>query len=411
VGQFEYVAKNMSGARTSNILSAESAQAAADILHARGLVVLSVREVGKKLSAKLMDGGSSFGKSKVKGTDVALATRQLSTMLKAGLPLIRALHALASDGSGALSGVLNSVADDVANGEPFSKALASHPSVFSHLYVSLVRSGEESGSLDLITRQLADYLDRSEEIKRKVKSAMAYPVLMIGFLVVVSAVIFLKIIPMMGETYSKLGVDLPGITQLVLNISNFAVSKFWLFVIAIVGAVVAWRVLSVTPQGRLFIDGVKLRMPLFGSIVKKIVIAKFLRTLGVLVESGLPIIEALTLSGRTSGNEVISTAVKKIGESVSRGGNLSDGFRDVEVFPELIVQMVATGEETGSLGDMLNEIADFYDQQSETAINTLASVIEPVMIILVGGMVTIVVVATFLPIFTMGQALRKGGGR
>ena len=409
MAQFEYVAKNMSGSRTSNILSAESAQAAADILHARGLVVLSVHEVGQRLGMKLMDGKPLFGGSKVKGTQIALATRQLSTMLKAGLPLIRALHALASDGTGGLSSVLRSVADDVGNGETFSKALAAHPRVFSNLYVSLVRSGEESGSLDLITRQLAEYLDRSEEVKRKVKSALAYPVLMLGFLVVVSAVIFLKIIPMMGETYAKLGVALPGITQLVLNISNFMVSKLWLFIIATVGAIVAWRVMSRTDQGRLFIDGLKLRLPMFGPIVKKVVIAKFLRTLGVLVESGLPIIEALTLAGRTSGNEVIAKAVKTIAESVSRGGNLSDGFRDVEVFPELIVQMVATGEETGSLGEMLNEIADFYDQQSETAINTLASVIEPVMIILVGGMVTVVVVATFLPIFTMGQALRRGG--
>ncbi len=408
MAQFEYTAKNMSGARTTNVLAAESAQAAADILHARGLVVLSVREVGQRLGSKLTEGKPLFGRNRVKGTQVALATRQLSTMLKAGLPLIRALNALATDGGGDLSTVLKSVADDVANGETFSKALSAHPKVFSKLYVSLVRSGEESGSLDLITRQLAEYLDRSEEIKRKVKSALAYPVLMIGFLIVVSAVIFLKIIPMMAETYEKLGVALPTITQLVVNISNFAVSKIWLFALLAVGMFVAIRLLRASDQGRLLLDRLKLNVPLFGKIVTKVVTAKFLRTLGVLVQSGLPIIEALTLAGRTSGNMVLEGASNRIAESVSRGGNLSDGFADVDVFPELIVQMVATGEETGSLGEMLSEIADFYDEQSETAINTLASVIEPVMIILVGGMVTVVVVATFLPIFTMGQALRRG---
>ncbi|MCD4690207.1 type II secretion system F family protein [bacterium] len=409
MAEFEYVVKNMSGVRTTNSLSAESAQAAADVLHARGLVILSLREAGQRIGMKLMDGKSFLGPKKVSGVQVALATRQLSTMLKAGLPLIRALHALASDGNeGGLSARLRSVANDVSHGETFSKALSAHPDVFSNLYVSLVHSGEESGNLGVITRQLAEYLDRSEEVKRKVKSAMAYPVLMLGFLVVVSAVIFLKIIPMMAEVYAKLGVDLPGITMAVLAVSNFAVSKLWLLGTLVAATIITWRVLNRSEQGRIFIDGLKLRMPVFGSIVRKIVTSKFLRTLGVLVESGLPIIEALNLAGRTAGNAVIAKAVSGIAESVARGGHLSEGFRAAEVFPELIVQMVATGEETGSLGEMLHEIADFYDEQSETAINTLASLIEPIMIILVGAMVMIVVVATFLPIFTMGQALRRG---
>ncbi len=392
----------------SSVLSAESAQAAADILHARGLVVLSIRRAGERIGSKLLDGSSFFTK-KAKAANVSLVTRQLATMLRAGLPLVRALHALSKDGTDpVLSSSLKLVANEVSAGETFSGALAQQPGTFSDLYVNLVMAGEESGNLDAIMRQLAEYLDRVEEIKRRVKSAMAYPVFMIVFVILTSALIFLKIIPMMSAVYSKLGVDLPVLTQTVVDISDFAVSKFWLVALVVVSMVVAWKVLMRRKSGRLLLDTMMMRLPAVGGIIKKVVLAKFLRTLGVLVESGLPIIEALRLAGGTAGSSVITHATDQMIEMISRGSSLSAAFKGPSVFPEIVIQMVATGEETGSLSEMLTEIAGYYDKQSAAAIDTIASMIEPTMIVIVGGMIAFVVVATFMPIFTMGQALRRG---
>jgi type IV pilus assembly protein PilC len=392
----------------SSVLSAESAQAAADILHARGLVVLSIRRAGRRIGSRLLEGGSFFTK-RAKAASVSLVTRQLATMLRAGLPLVRALHALSKDGTDpVLSSSLKLVANEVSAGETFSGALAQHPGTFSTLYVNLVRAGEESGNLDAIMLQLAEYLDRVEDIKRRVKSAMAYPVFLIGFVILTSALIFLKIIPMMAAIYAKLGVDLPVLTQTVVSVSNFLVSQLWVTAAVLICMVIAWKVLMRRKSGRLMLDTMMMRLPVVGGIITKVVMAKFLRTLGVLVESGLPIIESLRLSGGTAGSSVITHATERMVEMISRGSSLSAAFKDPDVFPEIVVQMVGTGEETGSLSEMLTEIAGYYDEQSATAIDTIASIIEPAMIVIVGGMIGFVVVATFMPIFTMGQALRRG---
>ncbi len=392
----------------SSVLSAESAQAAADILHARGLVVLSIRRAGRRIGSRLLEGGSFFTK-RAKAASVSLVTRQLATMLRAGLTLARALHALSKDGTDpVLSSSLKRVANEVSAGETFSGALAQHPGTFSTLYVNLVRAGEESGNLDAIMLQLAEYLDRVEDIKRRVKSAMAYPVFLIGFVILTSALIFLKIIPMMAAIYAKLGVDLPVLTQTVISVSNFLVSQLWVTAAVLICMVIAWKVLMRRKSGRLMLDTMMMRLPVVGGIITKVVMAKFLRTLGVLVESGLPIIESLRLSGGTAGSSVITHATERMVEMISRGSSLSAAFKDPDVFPEIVVQMVGTGEETGSLSEMLTEIAGYYDEQSATAIDTIASIIEPAMIVIVGGMIGFVVVATFMPIFTMGQALRRG---
>ena len=392
----------------SSVLSAESAQAAADILHARGLVVLSIRRAGRRIGSRLLEGGSFFTK-RAKAASVSLVTRQLATMLRAGLTLARALHALSKDGTDpVLSSSLKRVANEVSAGETFSGALAQHPGTFSTLYVNLVRAGEESGNLDAIMLQLAEYLDRVEDIKRRVKSAMAYPVFLIGFVILTSALIFLKIIPMMAAIYAKLGVDLPVLTQTVVSVSNFLVSQLWVTAAVLICMVIAWKVLMRRKSGRLMLDTMMMRLPVVGGIITKVVMAKFLRTLGVLVESGLPIIESLRLSGGTAGSSVITHATERMVEMISRGSSLSAAFKDPDVFPEIVVQMVGTGEETGSLSEMLTEIAGYYDEQSATAIDTIASIIEPAMIVIVGGMIGFVVVATFMPIFTMGQALRRG---
>ena len=407
--KFEYIAKSMSGNETTSIISADSQETAVDMLHQSGLIVLSIHPAARSFASRLSSTDVPLFSSGISTTVIALFTRQLAAMVKAGLPLIRALHALARDETERkLSQTLIQVAADIEGGDTFSAALSNHPRVFSKLYVSLIRAGEESGNLATILRQLATYLERAESIRRKVKTAMAYPVFVVCFVIAASAALFLKVVPMMAKIYDKLGAELPKLTQAVITTSDLLRQYLWIVILVLAGLVLVRIILKRSQVGRMMLDTWKLRMPIFGPILRKVVVAKFLRTMGVLVDSGLPMLDSLELAGETSGNEVVTQASKRIAETVSRGGSLSKGFADASVFPEIVVQMVSTGEETGSLGEMLNNISDFYDEQVETSITGLSAFIEPLLIMLIGAIVAIVVVSTFLPIFYMGQAVRKG---
>lgn len=409
--RFEYVAKSTSGAQRSSFLYAESASAAADILHRDGLVVLSIREV----KGRTREGGKSeaartsfFGGHVPPGT-VALFTKQLTSMLNAGLPLTRALYSLARDeANGTLSGILVRVATDIEGGETLSSAMAKHPGAFTRLYVSMVRSGEQSGKLVTIMRHLARYMDRTEAIKRKVRSAMTYPAFVVGFAIIASTVLFLQIVPMMADIYAKLDAELPVPTQMVITASRIIGTYIWIPFLIIIAIIVMWRVMMRNTAGRLALDNFKLKLPIFGRIIQKVVIAKFLRTLGVLVESGLPVMDSLELAGGSSGSEVVLQASNKIGNMVSHGSSLSKSFASTGVFPEIVVQMVSTGEETGTLGEMLANLSDYYDEQVGTSIEGLSSILEPLLIVLIGGIIALMLVAMFLPVFHLGGAIRRG---
>lgn len=408
MSKFEYVAKGKLGVETRAVVRADSTEAAVEALHRDGLIVISIREVGERMGAKIRGEFSGLSK-RVAPTAVALATRQLATMVKAGLPLMRALHALSRDESNAkLSSVLKIVAEDIKAGETFSQALAKHPYAFSKFYISLIKSAEQSGNMDRILLQLAKYMERSESIKRKVRSAMAYPVFVLGFVILAGAVLFLKVVPMMAAVYDKLDAELPALTQFVIGVSDLMRTYLWVLLLIIAALLVTYRILKRVPTFQLNVDKRKLEVPIFGPIVKKLVIAKFLRTLGVLVDSGLPIMDSLELSGDSSGNEFLASSVKKVSADVSKGANLTSGFKKTGVFPEIVVQMVSTGEDTGSLGEMLSEVSDFYDEQVETAVGGLAAFIEPLMIVVVGAIVGLVVIATFMPVFGLSQAMKMG---
>jgi type IV pilus assembly protein PilC len=408
--RFEYVAKSTSGAQRTSFLYAESATAAADILHRDGLVVLSIREVkGPARGEKAEKPARRMFFGHVPAASVGLFTKQLTSMLHAGLPLTRALYSLARDeANGTLSDILVQVATDIEGGETLSSAMARHPGVFPRLYISMVRSGEQSGKLVTIMRHLARYLDRTEAVKRKVRSAMTYPAFVVGFAVLASSVLFLRIVPMMADIYAKLDAELPMPTQVVITASRIVGRYIWVPIILIILAIIAWRMMMRNSAGRYALDSFKLRIPIFGRIVKKVVIAKFLRTLGVLVESGLPVIDSLELAGGSSGNEVVFQASGKIGNMVSHGSSLSKSFASTGVFPEIVVQMVSTGEETGTLGEMLANLSDYYDEQVGTSIEGLSSILEPLLIVLIGGLIAIILVAMFLPVFHLGGAIRKG---
>jgi len=406
VAKYKYIAKDTMGIETTSVIHAESAEAAVDYLHRDGLVVLSLREIKESVTTRL--GSKTLFGAHIPTASVALFTKQLASMLHAGLPLIRALYSLAREEQHATFGnILVSVASDIESGEALSAAMAKHPAAFPRLYVSMIRSGEHSGTLDTIMDHLVRYMHRTESIKRKVKAALSYPVFVVGFAIIASIVLLVKIVPMMSQIYEKLGAELPGPTRVVLAVSDFASSYFWMIALIVLAVVIILRLMKRVPTGKLMLDSAKLRIPVFGKILEKVVVAKFLRTLGVLVVSGLPILEALELSGGSSGNEVIERAAGKIAFLVSKGSSLSAGFHATGAFPETVVQMVSTGEETGRLGDMLSSISDHYDEQVESSIEGLASVIEPLMIVLVGGLIAVMLVAMFLPVFHLGGAVRQ----
>ena len=407
--RFEYVAKSTSGAQRTSFLFAESATAAADILHRDGLVVLSIREVKGAAREKSQAPEKRVFGGRVPAGAIALFTKQLTSMLHAGLPLTRALYSLARDeGNGTLSKLLVQVATDIESGETLSSAMGRHPGVFPRLYISMIKSGEQSGKLVTIMRHLARYMDRTEAVKRKVRSAMTYPAFVVGFSVLASSVLFLKIVPMMAGIYDKLGAELPMPTQIVITASRIVGEYIWVPILLLIVLIVAWRIMMKNSAGRYILDSFKLRIPIFGRILKKVVIAKFLRTLGVLVESGLPVMDSLELAGGSSGNEVVFQAAGKIGTMVSHGSSLSKSFASTGVFPEIVVQMVSTGEETGTLGEMLANLSDYYDEQVGTSIEGLSSIIEPLLIVLIGGIIAIMLVAMFLPVFHLGGAIRTG---
>ena len=407
--RFEYVAKSTSGAQRTSFLYAESATAAADILHRDGLVVLSIREVKGPTREKDESQTKRRFAGRVPAGAVALFTKQLTSMLHAGLPLTRALYSLARDeANGTLSDVLVRVASDIEGGETLSSAMSRHPGVFSRLYISMVKSGEQSGKLVTIMRHLARYMDRTEAIKRKVKSAMTYPAFVVGFAVLASSVLFLKIVPMMAGIYAKLEAELPMPTQIVIEASRIIGKYIWVPILLTIILFFVWRMMMKSAPGRYTLDSFKLRIPIFGRILKKVVIAKFLRTLGVLVESGLPVIDSLELAGGSSGNEVLFQASGKIGTMISHGSSLSKSFASTGVFPEIVVQMISTGEETGTLGEMLSNLSDYYDEQVGTSIEGLSSIIEPLLIVLIGGIIALMLVAMFLPVFYLGGAIRRG---
>jgi type IV pilus assembly protein PilC len=408
LAKFQYVAKDTSGAETSNFLHAESAEAAADLLHRDGYIVLSIREVKEAVRGRVA-GGASFLSPPVPSGAVALFTKQLASMLHAGLPLIRAIYSLAKEESNStLSQVLVSVATDIEAGESLSGAMAKHPKAFTRIYTSMVKSGEESGTLDTIMEHLVKYMNRTEAIKRKVKAALTYPIFVVSFAIIAFVVLLVRIVPMMARIYEKMGAELPGPTRMVIAASRLVSSNLWILLTVLAGLILVYQILKRSPGGRYFIDSVKIKLLIFGPILRQVVTAKYLRTFGVLIVSGLPVLDALDLAGAASGNEVIEKASHDIGDMVSRGSNLSTGFGMTGVFQETVVQMVATGEETGRLSDMLSSVSDHYDDRVETSIEGLSSIIEPLMIVLIGALIAVVLVAMFLPVFYLGSAIRKG---
>ena len=343
---------------------------------------------------------------RVKTKDLILFTRQFSTMIDSGLPLIQGLEILSSQEENAtFKKILLQVKADVEGGSPFADALAKHPKVFDRLYVNLVAAGELGGILDTILQRLAAYIEKNARLVAKVKGAMVYPSVIAVIAVVVIIVMLVFVIPVFSEMFSSFGGELPGLTQAVVNMSDFLRVNWWMLLIAAVAGGYGFKKFKATEWGAYQIDKYLLKMPVIGELLRKVAVAKFTRTLGTMVSSGVPILDGLDIVAKTAGNRLVEDAIVATRNSISEGKTIAEPMLQSGVFPPMVCQMVAVGESTGALDSMLGKIADFYDEEVDQAVDALTSLIEPVMMIFLGGSVGTMLAAMYLPIFKIAGAV------
>ncbi len=402
MARYAYEARDSSGRTVTGVIEARDERALIANLRPQGYTITSVRE-----EKKAFDISSLFRfRGRVKLKDVTVFSRQFSTMVNAGLPLMQALEILSREtDSIPLRRLLDKVRADVGAGLPLSEAMAKHPQTFSRLYTDLVKAGEAGGALDIILQRLASYLEKSQSLRRKVRGALTYPAVVAFVAFVLTGAIIIFAVPFFANVYQSFGAQLPVPTLILLAISKAVTSYFWLVGLGLLGLVLLIRQYARSDSGRLNIDRMLLKLPVFGPLFRKAAVARFARTFAVLVASGVPILEALEVVARSSGNRVIETSVLAAREDIREGELISDPLQRSGVFPPMVTQMVLVGEETGSLEEMLTKIADFYDEEVDTAVSTLTTLIEPIMIVLLGAVVAAIVVALYLPIFRLAQVV------
>ena len=389
---YTYKARTVGGESQSGEVTASTEADVVGQLRRRRLVVVSVREKPKEL--KFSIGG------RVKTKDLVLFTRQFATMINAGLPLVQSLDILATQQPNKRAAEkIRAVLSDVESGSTLADAMRRHRDFFSEIYVNMVAAGEAGGILDVILLRLAEYLEASEKLRRKVKGAMFYPVTVMSFSGLAIAVLLIFVIPTFAGFFETAGVPLPLPTRIVMGISDFLISWWWAVAAVLAGIGWLFRAYRKTPAGRMTTDKLMLRIPILGQVLRKAAIARFSRTLGTLVQSGVPILDGLEITARTAGNRVVEDAVMKSRASIAGGETIAEPLKRSTVFPPMVVQMINVGEQTGGLDDMLSKIADFYDEEVDAAVGALTSIIEPVMIVFLGAIVGGMVVAMYLPIF------------
>lgn len=359
----------------------------------------------KEKPKDILDGIPLF-QPKVTGRDVVIFTRQLSTMIDAGLPLVQSLDILSNQQENTtFKKVLREIKADVETGTTFAEAMKRHPQVFDNLFCNMIEAGELGGILDTILSRLAAFMEKAMALKKKVKGAFTYPVICLGISVVILGVILIFVVPTFEKMFADFGAALPVPTQIVVGLSKFVQSKIIYLIGIVMLLVFAFKKIYKTDVGERKIDALSLKAPVFGELILKVAVAKFTRTLGTMMQSGVPILEALRVVGRTAGNRVIETAVFRVADSISEGRSIAEPLEETGVFPNMVVQMISVGESTGALDAMLTKIADFYDEEVDQAVENLTAMIEPFMMVFLGGMVGALVVAMYLPIFQMGSVV------
>lgn len=401
---YRYTAKDKSGKPTSGTLDVLDEKTAIQTLRQRELVILSIRAEQVKQKKFLKD---LFG-SKIKLSELVLFSRQMATLIDSGIPLVHGLDILTDQvENAAFKKIVLTVKNDVASGVSLNEALAKHPRAFSPLFVNMVKAGESSGSLDEIMERLATYLEKTDSLLRKVRSALVYPSVVSIMAVAITLVLILKVVPVFKSMFADFGGKLPIPTLILITVSDFLIHYFFLwFTAAVVGVVFLTRFLK-TAKGAEMFDGFKLRMPIFGVIFRKVAVSKFSRTLATLLKSGVPILTSLDIVGKTSGNRIIERAVGKVRESIHEGENISGPLSRSKVFPPLVVRMIAVGEQTGEMEKMLTKIADFYDDQVDATVSGITSLIEPLVIAFLGIVIGTIVICMFLPIFKLSSLVSE----
>ncbi|MBW1925626.1 MAG: type II secretion system F family protein [Deltaproteobacteria bacterium] len=385
-------------------IEAQDEQAARRLLRHQRISPSNIKIKSKDLSEYI-----GFLKKKVPPKDIVVFTRQLSTMIDAGLPLVQGLGILASQQENkTFKKILQDVKTDIESGFTFADALKKHPKQFDRLFCNMIAAGEMGGILDDVLQRLANYMEKALRLKRKVKGALTYPIIVLSISVLVLGIILIFVIPVFEQMFADFGKALPVPTQMVVNLSNFVKSYFLVMIGSIAGMVFLLRKYYGTEKGRRVIDGLLLKSPVFGPLLIKVAVAKLTRTLGTLIDSGVPILETLNVAAGTAGNKIVEEAINNVHSSISEGRTIAQPLGESGIFPAMVVQMISVGETTGALDQMLNKIADFYDEEVETAVDALTSMIEPFMIVFLGGTVGSIIIAMYLPIFKLAGAISGG---
>lgn len=398
---FKYTAKNAESRTVTGKISAESQEAVIEELRKRKLTIISVVSV-KDSAAKR----APFQSKKVKGDEIVIFARQLATMVEAGIPIIQGLDALSEQVTHTLfKKVLTTVRDDIEHGTSLSVAFAKHPQVFDSLFINMVKVGETGGALSAVLDRVATYMEKTLKLKRKIKAALIYPAVVVSMAIVITVVLLVKVVPTFSGIYESFDQELPGMTLVLVNTSE-ALQKYLLWYIGMgIAAVFAIKQWHRTDKGALILDGLILKMPVVGNLLRKVAISRFSRTLATLLESGVPILESLDIVEKTIGNRVLETVVGEVKVNVREGESLTGPLIKSGVFPPMVTRMIAIGEKSGKLEAMLLKISEFYDDQVDAAVEGLTSVIEPIIIGVLGIVIGFIVIALFLPIMNITQII------
>ena len=393
---FVWKGRSRGGQFQEGILLADTREAAVATLRRQQIHITSIREKGKEL--KLLPKFPGRVNTKL----VSIFTRQFSVMLDAGLPLVQCLEILGEQQENAkFRDIIQRVRTDVESGTSLADAMRRQPAAFDNLFVNMVAAGEAGGILDVILQRLSTYLEKAVKLKAQVKSALIYPTTIITIAVFVVWIILWKVIPVFAQLFAGLGGELPYLTRMVVAVSNAMGRYSWIIIIGLILLIFAIRGYHKTPRGRRVLDALLLKIPVIGGILLKIATARFCRTLATLVSSGVPILDGLEITAKTSGNAVIEDAIMAVRKSVEEGKTLSGPLAETKIFPAMVVQMINVGEQTGALDQMLSKIADFYEDEVDTAVAGMVKLLEPLMIVILGGIIGVIVAAMYLPLYTI----------
>ncbi len=431
MAQFQYSAMESSGKSVTGTIDASQIQDAVSKLKGMGYFVTSISPVragaarkgtrekpavptktaGKKAKSKGMGISLSFGSQKIKTKELMIITRQLATLIGSGLPLLRSLRVLKEQRKGGAVVILDRVAKDIESGALFSEALAKHPASFPKIYISMVKAGEAGGALETVLSRLAEFMEKEAKLRGKIKSAMAYPAVIVVVTTGILTFIMLKIVPTFIEIFKDMEAgQLPAPTRLLMKISTLFTQRFYLIIIFVVAMAILFKILNRIKFTKYYMDMAKIRVPVFSPVISKTIVARFARTFATLITSGVPILQSLQIVRDTTGNEVFAKGINEIRNRVREGEGIVGPMLRAKVFPPMVTNMIAVGEETGAMDAMLEKVAEAYEAEVDAAVSAMTAMLEPIMIVFMGGIVGFIVISLFLPLIKLAMGLSGSGG-